>query len=186
VDWTDRLLPYLQLGGGVIYEDPNNVADLTDVVGVGHTSNGGDIGTFAVTAAVPGLTDGINSSFENNHIEFSSWPLAMAPFLSFSSDGGTTNPTVGLYGKFGTGCIVLTGPDQDYHGLRGGPGFEANQYNLVLNELRFVQGLAGNCEVFAGPSINGLARIVAPLSNRPVVRHPQVPPQQKSVRRPTQ
>lgn len=187
VDWTTRLLPYLQLGGGVIYEDPNNVADLAAIVGVSHTSNGGDIGTFTVGPAVPGLTDAVTNEFENNHIEFSSWPLSMASFLRFSSDGGVTNPTVGLYGKVGTaGCIVLTGPDQDFHGLKGGAGFQGNQYQLLLNELKFVQGLVGNCEVFVGPSINGLARIVAPQSNRPAVRNPQVPPQQKRVKRPVQ
>lgn len=185
VDWTTRLLPYLQLGGGVIYEDPNNIADLAALVTAGHTSNGGDIGTFTVGPAVTGLTDGITNDFENNHIEFSSWPSSLASFLRFSPDG-ESNPTVGLYGKFGTGCIVLTGPDQDFHGLRGGsPGFEINQYNLLVNELRFVQGLAGTCEVFIGPAITGSARIVAPQSNQPVVRHPQVPAQ-KSVKRPVQ
>src|SRR5687767_5813261 len=68
VDWTTRLLPYLQLGGGVIFEDPNNVADLAAIVGVSHTSNGGDVGTFAVSP-VTGLTTSptITNEFESNH-----------------------------------------------------------------------------------------------------------------------
>ena len=187
VDWVTRLEPYLQLGGGVLFEDPNNIADLADVIGVSGTSNGGEFGTFSVTATVTGLTDGINGSFENNHIRFGSWPSALAPFLSFSPDGESTF-TVGLYGTIGTGCIVLTGPDQDFHGLRASSDpEEINQYNLLLNEIRFVQG-GGNCVApppIPGPSITGSARIIAPQSNRPAVRNPQVPPQQKRVKRPT-
>lgn len=153
VDWATRLQPYLQLGGGVLYEDPNNVADIADLVTVGHTSVGGDGGTWNVTASVSGLTDGINGSFENNHIEFSEWDSAeLAPFLSFSPDG-ESNFTAGLYGKFGDGCIVLTGPDQDFHAVRGSSvPSELNQYNLLLNELRFVQG-GGNCTPPAPPVI---------------------------------
>jgi hypothetical protein len=178
VDWTTRLLPYLNLGGGVLYEDPNNVADLAAVVTASHTSLGGDGGTWTVTATVPGLTDGINGSFENNHIEFGSWDSALAPFLSFSPDG-ESNFTAGLFGKFGTGCIVLTGPDQDFHGLRGSSNpAQLNQYNLLLNELRFVQG-GGNCEAPA-PEIGLRA---SPTVKGAVVRQPK--PQQKTTTRPT-
>ena len=192
VDWTTRLLPYLNLGGGVIFDgDPKNIADLAAVVTASDTSTGGETGTFTVTATVTGLTDGINGSFENNHIRFSNWDSNLAPFLSFSPDGDSNFP-VGLYGTFGTGCIVLTGPDQDFHGVRGGAGFLGNQYNLLLNALGFVQTGGPNC-VAPGPPIltnrarqSGSTRIFAPQSNRPAVRNPQVPAQQKRVRPPTQ
>jgi len=32
----------------------------------------------------------------------------------------------------------LTGPDQHYHGNRGGSGFQGNQYNFLLNEVNWV------------------------------------------------
>jgi hypothetical protein len=184
VDWTTRLLPYLNLGGGVLYEDPNNVADIADLVTVSHTSNGGDAGTWSVTAAVPGLTTGITGDFENNHIEFSEWDSdVLAPFLNFTPTGDESPVTVGLYGKIGTGCIVLTGPDQDFHGLRDGSfAFQVNQYNLLLNELRFVQG-GGDCTVTPPPVLTLRA---TPTVKGTVVRQPK--PQQaktKTTTRPT-
>jgi len=197
VDWTTRLLPYLQLGGGVIFDgDPKNIADLAAVVTLGavsDTSTGGDGGFFTVTASVDSLTDGITGAFENNHIRFTSFDSNLAPFLSFTPDS-VSFFTAGLYGTFGTGCIVLTGPDQDFHGLRASlDPEEINQYNLLLNEIRFVQAAGPDCVAPAPPvvgsragrSFDGSDRVVAPRSNRPAVRNPQVPPQQKTVRRPT-
>jgi hypothetical protein len=187
-DWATRLLPYLNLGGGVLFDgDSKNISDLATIVTPSDTSTGGEFGTFTVSATVTGLTDGITGAFENNHIRFGSWDSNLAPFLSFSPDGESTF-TVGLYGTFGTGCIVLTGPDQDFHGLRASSDPEENnQYNLLLNELRFVQG-GGNCVappiLLNRTSPSGSSRIFGPESNRPVVRNPQVPPQQKTVKRP--
>jgi hypothetical protein len=191
-DWATRLLPYLNLGGGVLFDgDTKNISDLAAIVTASDTTTGGEFGTFTVSATVAGLTDAINGSFENNHIRFDpSWDSNLAPFLSFSPDGETSY-TVGLYGTFGTGCIVLTGPDQDFHGLRASTDpEEINQYNLLLNEIRFVQG-GGNCVAPAPPILTNRARsseptrVFTPQSNRPVVKNLQVPPQQKTVRRPT-
>ena len=186
----NKLVPYLNLGGGVIFDgDPKNISDLATLATATDTSTGGEVGTFTVTASLTGLTDGINGDFENNHIRFSSWDPNLTPFLSYSPDGGVSNFTVGLYGTIGTGCIVLTGPDQDFHGLRASSDpEEINQYNLLLNEIRFVQG-GGNCVappiLFNRARQSGSTRIFAPQSDRPAVRNPQVPPQQKTVRRPT-
>lgn len=125
-DWTTRLLPYLMLGGGILWEDPSNVSDLYPAVIGENVEGAGDV---VVSAAVPGLTDGIASDpggFANRHIRFLSW-TGLSPFLTASGD------TVGLYGIFaGGGRIVLTGPDQDYHSDRG-----TNQYDFLVNELRW-------------------------------------------------
>lgn len=130
LDWTTRLLPYMALGGGVIFEDPNNLADLLPGVTADGAPPGGAI---TVSAAVPGLTDGIADDFVNDHIKFTAWDPALSPFLA---DSGAT---VGLYGEFpGGGRIVLTGPDQDFHGARGIGGVAGNQYNLLLNEVEWV------------------------------------------------
>ena len=133
LDWTTRLLPYMALGGGVIFEDPNNLADLLPGVTGDGLPPGGAI---LVSAAVPGLTDGIASDpggFSNVHSKFTAWDPALSPFLT------DTGATVGLYGTFpGGGRIVLTGPDQDYHGDRGAGGDAGNQYDLLLNEVEWV------------------------------------------------
>ena len=143
VDWNSRLLPYLQLGGGIIYDgDPNNIGDVSAIVSASVTNIGGESASgIGVTASVPGLTTGITGFFDNNHIEFAtfpSWNAALSPFLGFTS-GPNAGAVVGLYGRFGAGCIVLTGPDQDFHATKGGSINEANQYNLLVNEIRFVR-----------------------------------------------
>ncbi len=133
LDWATRIVPYLALGGGVLFEDPNNAADLAPGVTAIPMGAGGS--GISVSAVVPGLTDGIIGSFVNTHITFSmsSWHPKLSPFLT--DDRGRT---VGLYGQIGAGRIVMTGPDQDWHGLRGAGGAAGNQYNLLLNELRWV------------------------------------------------
>ncbi len=159
--WNDRILPYLSAGGGVIYEDPNNVGDLSPAVIGNELDAGGDI---TVSASVPGLTDGVRSDpggFANRHTRFTSWDPALSVFLTAGAD------TVGLYGSFpGGGRIVLTGPDQDFHAHRGGPGSEDNQYHLLLNEVRWVIGL---CET--GPDSDGDG-IVDACDNCPGVANP--------------
>lgn len=126
LDWNTRLLPFLRQGGGVIYEDPNNLADLAPAV-IGTSSSGGGW----VVSAVPGLTDGINGTFDNDHFHLTSWDAAIfSPFIT--TNGGTR--TVGLYGQIpGGGRIVITGPDQDFHA-----SFGNNQYNLIVNSLNWV------------------------------------------------
>jgi hypothetical protein len=53
---------------------------------------------------------------------------------------------LGLYGKFGTkgGRIVLTGLDNDFHGVSNGPSEQQNQrqnhYKLLFNEICWVMG----------------------------------------------
>jgi hypothetical protein len=142
-DWTTRLLPYMGLGGGVLFEDPGNVTpDLVPgVVALNVGTVPAGPGVIVVSTEVPGLTDGIVDNFENNHIVFASWDAALSPFLTYVP----TMSTVGLFGGFGPGCIVLTGPDQHFHGVRGAPDPEGNQYNLLVNEVEFVLGLVGTC-----------------------------------------
>ena len=108
-DWATRLVPYMNLGGGVIFEDDGNPGDLAP--GVTAFSAGG--GSSVVSAVVPGLTDGIVNSFVNNHLRFTAWDPALSPFLMRGAN------VTGLQGPIGAGCIVLTGPDQDFHGSRG-------------------------------------------------------------------
>src|SRR6185295_1206978 len=125
LDWSTRVHPFLNLGGGVIYEDPNNIGDLAPVV-IGASVEGGSPFTF--TASVPGLTDGILGNFANWHTLFTAWNPAFQVFMTSGS------ATIGLYGEFG-GRMVLTGPDQDYHSDR-----PSDQYNFLVNEISWAFG----------------------------------------------
>jgi hypothetical protein len=123
-DWNTRLLPYLQLGGGIIWEDDGNLSDLAPAITAVNVGAGGPW----TVAPVPGLSDGISGAFANTHIRFTSWTGPLLPYIT--SSGGTE----GLYGEFsGGGRIVLHGPDHDFHSAR-----PSNQYNLLVNEIRWV------------------------------------------------
>jgi PKD repeat protein len=128
LDWNTRILPYMQLGGDVIYEDPNNVGHLAPAV-IGQEFDAD--GPYTV-AAVPVLTDGVNNTFVNRHTRYLSWDPQLHPFITSGGD------TIGLYGEFGSGRIVLTGPDQDFHAIRGAGDPYGNQYKLLVNEIRWV------------------------------------------------
>lgn len=144
-DWTTRLVPYMNLGGGILFEDPGNVSDLAPGV-ITTFSPCSYSGDHTVIATVPGLTDGIvDGAFANNHFCFKSWDAALSPFLA-----QTFVPSItGLWGAFGAGCIVLTGPDQHYHGYSGsswGSYYLDNQYNLLKNEVDFVSHGCGGAQ----------------------------------------
>ncbi|MDP6453693.1 MAG: hypothetical protein QF898_10325, partial [SAR202 cluster bacterium] len=58
-----RLQPYMTLGGGVIWEDPNNLDDISAII----TTGGGSSWPPDITATVPGrfcciFTDSSNAS----------------------------------------------------------------------------------------------------------------------------
>ena len=138
-DWVTRLEPYMALGGGVIWEEPSNLGDIAAIVSLGTIPDRTPPG-YSVTAVVPGLTDGITGDFENSHIEFATWDVGLASFIDHS---GPPAATVALYGKPSTlgpaaGCMVITGPDNDFHAAKLGTTEQVNMYNLLVNELRWV------------------------------------------------
>ena len=153
-DWTTRLLPYMDAGGGIIFEDPNNVGDLAAGVsilgGSGH-SPGPDPTTVTIehvdglTTAPNLFTDGgsADSTFTNNHIIFAEPDASdpLQPFLTLTT--GTDTWSVGLYGDFGDGRIVLTGLDNGWHGVSDGSTEQQNHYELLYNEICWV--LLGGC-----------------------------------------
>ncbi|MDG0867418.1 hypothetical protein [Candidatus Lucifugimonas marina] len=134
-DWATRIKPYIDLGGGVIFEDDGNIGDLAPAV-IGSTWNTGGAGITLTGGPVPGLTDGIVDSFANNHLALTGWTSDFTPFITNTSFDRTD--VVGLYGGSDVGCMLVQGPDMDFHGLRGASGYQGNQYNLLLNEIQFV------------------------------------------------
>lgn len=133
LDWSTRLLPYMQLGGGIIWEDSLNLADLSPAIDGLRScvSDGSGVLTINNISAVPGLTDGVGNTFDPRcHIRFPSWGEGLSPFMQVAGY------TLGLYGEFGSGRIVL-GLDNDFHGIYGN-----NHYTLLTNELTWVTGAA--------------------------------------------
>ena len=132
-DWTTRILPYLALGGGVVFEDAETIATLAPgVVGEYHSG----FGDVQVSADVPVLTTGVRSdpaAFINRQMRLRSWDPAFSPFLEAAGD------VVGLYGTLpGGGRIVVTGIGADVYAGRYGEPQERNHYRLLLNEIRWV------------------------------------------------
>lgn len=127
LDWTTRVLPFLQLGGSVIFEDNQNASDLSPGITAFDSSPGGPY----ILSPVPGLTDGVSGSFANDHISISAWNGSI--FTPFITNG--SGATLGLYGQIpGGGRMVLTSPDQDYHSSMT-PPTPNNQGLFLLNEL---------------------------------------------------
>src|SRR5690242_5618349 len=111
VDWNTRLRPFLELGGGVLYEDPNNVADLSAV----FTARSGFVPCGQHTySSVPGLTDGLRTppQLTCHHYTIASLdPSLLAPFITTASGF-----VAGVYGEIpGGGRITITGLDPDFH-----------------------------------------------------------------------
>lgn len=133
----------------MIFEDPNNIGDLAAIIDGFEDNTDGDI---SVIQQVPGLTDGvIDDEFANSHIGLRSWAPWLQPFLEGEDTivGLVGQPDDGRRARLGrsgqsqgSGCLVVTGPDQDYHADRSGDSEERNQYLLLLNEVRYVSGCA--------------------------------------------
>lgn len=137
-DWETRLLPFMELGGGIIWEDERNVGDLQPAI----TGNGGFFSRSEISDEVPILTDGITNNLGTALVRFTDYNKP--PFSSFIKSGN--GDTVGLWGQFGKGSIVLTGVLANYYGHKEGMAFQQNYYNLALNALLFVATGGGNVD----------------------------------------
>ena len=167
LNWQ-TLVDYMACGGGVVFEDPSNVDALDEGVtpeNIHVKSVSGSPLTIAFDPlcgnAVPMLCDDgddsplvRNDSYEdiyafdidNNHMEFDDPQTLSAnprlkPFLRLLS-----GEVVGLYGELldggkVLGRIVLTGPDNSFHGNYPPgeydplPDAHQNQYWLLSNEI---------------------------------------------------
>jgi hypothetical protein len=157
-------------GGGVVFEDPSNVDAL--MAGVTTTNIHIHSGTtppltiaFVQACVEAGITlcdplehpNPINEyefDVENNHMEFDedqiptpispNLSLDLTPFLKLPGEEG---PIIGLYGEYPNlngGRIVITGPDNSFHGNLedNHPLREAhhNQYDLLFHEIDWLLG----------------------------------------------
>ena len=155
-DFTTRLLPFLQKGGGIVFEDNNNVFQLDPAV----TESSSHTGGVHFTTTVAGLTNGVlPDQFASPHFGLSSWSADFTPFMS--DRNGTVT---GVYGTFaGGGHMVITGSDQDYHSKKGGTGSHGNGYLFLKNEINW----ASNGKAAVTPEGSSLAMLtlgVLPLA----------------------
>jgi hypothetical protein len=144
--WAGRLQDYLELGGGLVFEDPANVGELSPVLTGAARDTAGGIATLGV----PTLSSGVASDFAGSHITFSAWPDSIAHFL-LQGDSA-----LGLYGRIQNGCLVASGPAQATDGVRGGTPTQHNQYILLLQEVRF----AADCPLNATPGPAQTVRVL--------------------------
>ncbi len=142
-DWTTRLLPYMELGGGILWEDPYNIGDLA---GSGLTTcSSFGCGTLGTTRSLvsPFDANGAESVFHDHFgitAVSSDWDI-------FSTDNG--GGIHGVYGEFGTngGRMVLGISDNLYHAQMWNAG-DDDHYQLLINELNWI----GSGSVYIPPT----------------------------------
>jgi hypothetical protein len=149
--WTARIVPFLEAGGGIVWEDPYNVSDLAPgVIGLNDETDP-SAGGFALLD-VPGMTAGIASDFTNSHTTFTDWSDSLVHFVLQG------NKALAVYGRIGAGCIVLNGPDVGWHGDREDVGTHRNEYDLFLRQVLF----AADCPLNATPGAPVAVRVFPP------------------------
>ena len=167
LNWQ-RLLDYMACGGGIIFEDQRNVLRLADGVSIieATRSSPDDEPITVNLVTVPVLTSGFGSTLtlRNKHIIFDEGnsDVNLHPFLTLAD----THPTnagevVGLYGQFtGGGRIVLTGPDNNFHGRKPSthqvPAINqaiVNSYDLLHDEIDWLLDVNCGDDVIVAPEL---------------------------------
>ena len=103
-----------------------------------------DNNPFSATVQTLGLGYGC---LANNHMTFDDSQTgrvdALTPFLRLEGSpvGSPDGEAVGLYGEFGPGRILFTGPDSALHASFPASPLQANHYCLLTNELIWVSNL---------------------------------------------
>lgn len=152
LDWDSRILPFIEAGGGVLWEDPTNVGD-------GDLSTSG-VGLTSSSSIYPGITgDEISlvPPFDSNgaigwyHIHFGitghdgDW----FPY-STDIDGGIH----GVGGEFGAGRMLIGVSDNLYHPLMSNTdAASVGAYNLLINEIFWLRT----------GSVDGIVRVHIPV-----------------------
>ncbi len=168
------LVNYMECGGGVVFEDPSNVDALwPDVKTTNIHIHSGTTAPITIafenscfnsyhtlceefphkTVQDPPGDFIYEFDIENNHMEFEADQtpnpenLVLYPFLRLSVEGPEDWPIIGLYGEYPNnkgGRIVITGPDNSFHGniepnhpLRKE---HLNQLKLLFNEIDWLLG----------------------------------------------
>lgn len=134
--------------GGALFLD-GDFANYNDLGWVGITgAQSFCSGPWTFTAgADPVLTDALPATpaLANCHGHFPNFDPSV--FMVLMKDGAGRNAA--LAGTYGSGRIILTGPDQDFHAVAGG-----QQYQLLLNELEWTGNAGPNANAGSDQSVN--------------------------------
>jgi hypothetical protein len=107
--WSDTLLGYISLGGGVIFDGANNT--VSALTGSGINFFGSSTYSFGNQAVVDNTFTALTTVYGvNHHLGGLSGDSNWKEFLS---DGTTT---LGMYANFGLGNIIVTSTDFNWHG----------------------------------------------------------------------
>jgi len=158
LDWSS-LLAYMACGGDIIWEDTKNIVklDVFDAVIINHDSSAPSpipIKEFAEDCfddtTSPCKYTSLSSPFSlvNSHIEFTN--VIEAKLMEYLIQDESDDEVLGLYGDFGKGCIVMTGPDNNFHGDKNVVSSNtdlnvahAKMYAMLFDELNWV--LSADC-----------------------------------------
>ncbi len=132
---------YLALGGSVFWEDEKNVTDLAPGV-IGFEANGSFGSGYQLVSPAPYpslVANGVSGNFVNHHINITlnSWPAWMDVYITAP---GNLNLAIAGVHPTGGGRLIVQGPDQDFHAVRGADVTTnvGNQYVFLLNQLDFL------------------------------------------------
>lgn len=129
MNWATRLLPYLNGGGNVLWEDPINALD-GDLDGSGLTFTSGNGYTSSDITLVPPYDANGAEGYFHVHFTITSHNADWTPF-SVDADGGVH----GVVGEFGAGRMVIGVSDNLYHANFAS---DPATYNFMVNEANFV------------------------------------------------
>jgi hypothetical protein len=132
LDWATRVLPILNAGGSILWEEPANIGDLAGS-GLSLTSSTAGYTSSDRSLVAPFDANGAESHY---HVHFGI-NSASAAWNVFSTD--SNGKIHGVYGEFGTngGRMVVGVSDNLYHPLFSLAG-DADHYALFVNEMNWL------------------------------------------------
>lgn len=107
--WTDTLLGYIQMGGGVIFDGASSATSAMNGSGLSFFGSS-TFSSGAQTVTDNAITSATTVHGANHHLGGLSGNSDWTEFLSHSTT------TLGMYASFGAGRIIATSTDFFYHG----------------------------------------------------------------------
>mgnify|MGYP000134855300 CR=1 FL=1 len=132
MDWATVILPYLNGGGSVLWEDPNNLDDIS-ASGLGLTTGNiyGSFGEGDITLVDPFDDDGAQGFY---HIHYSITDASDWDVWSTDVDGGVH----GVYKEFDNGGRMVLGVSDNLYHPSMNSVVDADHMALAINELNWL------------------------------------------------
>lgn len=132
LDWDTVILPYLNGGGRILWEDPNNLGDIAaSGLGLTNTNIYGAVGEGDISLVDPFDDDGAQGFY---HIHYSITDSSDWDVWSTDINGRTH----GVYKEFANGGRMVLGvSDNLYHPVMSSP-VDADHKALSINELNWL------------------------------------------------